>query len=446
MQGKFEIPKVYQLNADTATRRLIGRNFSDPEVHEAVHELPYAIVNQGGEPLVMIHTSDGNLPKMPHEISALIVAKLKDIAETYLEAPVGDAVITVPSCFNDAKRQETKEAAEIAGLSVLRIIDETTSTGIAYEVDTKGCVRTALRSDCTHLLYTIRENHSEVSLLHVEKGVFEIWGTVTNGNFGWSDFEILPTVPGQVVLNRASMQPSQKVSEIVERALKEAKIKKGDVDGIIIISENLHVAKTQEVLEAYFEGKKVLAPSGFHYNQSIVRGAAKQGYFLSGQEGCTLYGSETLLALGFEVKTGAFMPVIRQDTDIPVRNKIRVSTAIDNQEEIVLRIFEGQRAVAAKNRLLGTIKLIGLPKQVKVPEIMISFEAGTDDVLIVRAVMGEGLVSGELTVQLGRWRYTDEQLDEILRDVERHREEDLQQLAEFPLLIEDSVMVRDGGD
>ncbi|EHL03305.1 putative Heat shock 70 kDa protein [Glarea lozoyensis 74030] len=427
-------------------RRLFGRNFLDPEVQQAVKELPYAIVNQGGEPLIMIHTSHGNVIKTPHEISGLIVAKLKDMAERYLNETVKDAVITVPSNFNDAKRQETKEAAELAGLNVLRILDETTSTGIAYEVDTKGCLRTKWRYDCTYLVYNIGDKHSEISLLHIEKGVFEIWGTVSDQNFGWSDLEIIPTVLDQVVLYMASMQPSQKVSKLVERVLKEAKIQKGDVDGIIVVSEDSHVAKTQEVLEAYFEGKETLAPSGFRYDQSIVRGAAMQGYLITGQEGCTLSFPDSLLALGLEISTGTFMPVIRQGTVIPLRNKIRVSTATDNQGEVVLRIFEGQREVAAKNRLLGTIKLVGLPRQVNGPEIEISFEVDADELLTVSAVVGEGLASGELTVQLGRWRYTDEQLDEILRDAERYREEDLQSLAKFPLLIEDSVMVRDGGD
>lgn len=420
-------------------RRLMGRNFSDPEVQLAIKELPYSIVDQGGQPLILTNINGEKLGKMPHEISALTIAKLKDMAEKYLKTTIKFAVITVPPYFNDQMRQETKDAARLAGLEALRLVNEPTSIGIAFRVDMEVCDRAA-EKECLYFLYDIKNMQSELALLSVENGVFEICGTVHDRNLGGNDFDI-PL--DQHALNEPS-QPSQRVLKSVKQLLDEAKLDKKEVDGIIITGEDEHIPKVQDVLNQYFPDARVLSPSDFHQDQAIVKGAAVQGMVLSGAEdtgGCP--SIEILpLALGFELSTGEFMPLILRNSIFPTLKKVFVSTVIKGQEKIVLKIFEGQRKVASKNRLLGVLEIAGLAEIGGAPEIEISFEVDPDEALIVQASGHGGLVSEKLILDVKSSRYQSHEFDDIVENAEKFYEEDLQQLSEFPLNIQDGVTVQ----
>ncbi|RDL35319.1 Uncharacterized protein BP5553_07250 [Venustampulla echinocandica] len=410
-------------------RRLIGRSFSDPELQEAIKELPYDVVDASGEPLIKIGTKHDYTGYTPEDISELVLRKLKSMAEIHLNTTVGHAVITVPSYFDGKQRQATQDAAAAAELSVLRVINEASAIGLAHRLDIKPCDEAAGRFDCTYILYDIREKESELTLLSIDRGVFEIVGTVGDGHLGWEDFEV-PSETAHVQLKAPSNQQSERILALVKRLLLDARLEKKDVDGIIVTGDPLQISKIQAVLEAYFPDKIALTPSGFGHDQAIVCGAATQGQLFSEvyQDSTPQWTDVNPLSLGIETSTGAFLRVINRNSVIPTRKARVVSTSADTQGKVTIRILEGEREVASKNKLIGTLELTGISTEPKgVPEIEISFELDADEILTATAKLKwEESEVAKLVVAVRRRRYTEQEIDDIVREGEKFHEEDLE--------------------
>ncbi|CAG8981914.1 hypothetical protein HYALB_00009169 [Hymenoscyphus albidus] len=421
------------------TRRLIGRNFSALEAQEAVKELPYTVVDESERPLIMIPMSGEKLARKPQEISALILAKLKGMVEGHLNKTVKNAIITVPSYFNRQQRQATGEAAEPAGLHAIRIIDESVSIGIAYKLDSTICNRPN-RYDCRFLLCNVGEEESELALLHQEDGVFTYLGTKRDRALRWSDSKGTSAVSEQLEIDKSRIG----ASDLIIRLLDDAKLDNKDVDGVVVTGgKNSDIVPTQEVLRAILPGKKIIPPSGFSPDQAIVFGAAFQGYRMSESSpgNYPMFLDVNELSLGFELSTGAFMPIIPNGTVFPVSKKVIVSAATNNQEKVVLRIFEGQRKIAAKNRLLDTLELTGLLKSRL--EIELRFMLDENEVLEVWVKGADGLVSEKLIeIVVSKGRNLEVEIFDIHREAEKLHEEDLRELTDFSPKIEDGVIVQ----
>ncbi|KFY24323.1 hypothetical protein V493_05312 [Pseudogymnoascus sp. VKM F-4281 (FW-2241)] len=417
------------------SRRLIGRNFNDPEVQEAIKELRYDVVNVSGSPVIKIGTESDYIGYTPENITSFILKKLKDMAEVQLKTTIKHATITVPSDFDEYQIQATKDAAEASELSVVRIFPVAKSIAHAYKLERDLCDEIGRRADCTYVLYNIRDGESELTILKSDYGVVDVMETVKDRELRWEDFEA-PVGAAQVQLKLPSKQQSERVFGIVEKLLIDAKIIKNDINGIVVTGVSSHISKVQGVLEAYFPGRKVFTPSGFEHDEAIVFGGALLGQvFLEMTEDwcslCCLTISVNPLGLGIETSSGGFLRVMRRNIAIPARKTLSVSTSADNQEEVIIKVLEGERAVAGKNRLLGTLKVSGIPRAPKgVAEIEVVFEVNADEVLTATARLKGAMEVAKLVVSVVSDRYIYEVIGDIIREGEDKYYEDLQQLME----------------
>jgi molecular chaperone DnaK (HSP70) len=425
------------LDIDRIFRRLIGRNFSDPEVRNIVKELPYDIVDIGGKPTIRIETTKGNVHLAPEDISGLVLANLRSMAETHLNRSVTRAVITVPSDFNEGQRQATKSAAEHAGFNSFRIIDEAIAIGIAYRLDIKPCDEARRRFDCTYLLYDMKGIDLHLTLLNIDKGVFEILGAVRD------DYTRLDDIDNSAVQDQAKLQNhSNRLSEenlrLVKQLLIDSKVEKNDIDRIICTGDLTHITEVQRTLEEYFREKKALTHKEFTPDQAVVSGAVIQAGVINEQlyeDGCIgLTMDVNALSFGIETSSGSFLKFIPQGTVIPTRKARVVSTSADGQEKAILKIFEGERGIASENKLIGSLELNGIPTKSKgMPEIEVAFVVDANEVLTVTVKLKGKLEVAEVVVPLPVGRFIEQGTDHIVQEAEKFREDDQQQLRENPM-------------
>jgi heat shock protein 5 len=409
-------------------RLLLGRKFSDPELQDVVRALPYDVVEKDGRPSIKVRTKGTDKYFSPEEISAKVLEKLKDMAEEHLNRTVNYTIITVPAYFNDAQRQATKDAALIAGLNVLRIVNEPTAAAIAYGVDTK------YHEEVNFLVYNLGAKESHLTLESVDKGVYEILAQVVDINLGGENFENAQTHTQQL-----NTQLSDRVVDLIKQLLKDARIEAKDVSGIIFTGNTSHIAKVQPLVEAYLDGKTSLSREDVSPDQAVVRGAAIQGHVLSSyDEGCTLIAEVSPLSLGIETNGGVFAKLIPRNTLIPTRKARSFLTATDNQETVMIKVLEGERAIANKNRLLGTLELTELPiKHKGGVEIEVTFEINADQILTVSAMEKETGNKAELVTSNNWYRYTMEELDGIIMNAQSGYEEDESFLKEYSILVQE---------
>ncbi|KFY30456.1 hypothetical protein V494_08155 [Pseudogymnoascus sp. VKM F-4513 (FW-928)] len=413
------------------SRRLIGRNFDDPEIQEAIKELRYDVVDVNGSPVIKIGTESDYIGYTPENITSFILKKLKDMAEVQLKTTIKHATINVPSDFDEYQIQATKDAAEASELNVIRIFPVAKSIAHAYKLERNLCDENGRRANCTYILYDIREGESELTILESDYGVVDVIETVRDRQLRWSDFEA-PVGVAQVQLKLPSKQRSERVFGIVEELLIEANIKKDDINGIVVTGDPSHISKVQGVLEAYFPGRKVFTPSGFEHDEAIVFGGALLGHELTEDlcPGCGPPISVNPLGLGIETRSGGFLRVMRRTTVLPSRKTLSVSTSVDNQEEVIIKVLEGEREVAGKNRLLGTLQVSGIPRAPKgVPEIEVVFEVDYE-VLKATAGLKGAMEVAKIEVSIVSDRYTYEVIEDIIREGKDNYYEDLQQLME----------------